>query len=121
MAFSVFKKRQDSFDYNVSHSCKNCGSQFKGKFCNHCGEKVIDVSDRSFIKIAESVLNAFTFLEGKFWRSFKLILLDPGKLTSDIRSGIQVPYMKLVGLFFVANFFYFLFPVFDTFNSSLYS
>ncbi|MCA4896491.1 MAG: DUF3667 domain-containing protein [Cytophagales bacterium] len=121
MAFSVFKKRQDSFDYSVSRSCKNCGNQFKGKFCNHCGEKVIDVSDRSFVKIAESVLNAFTFLEGKFWRSFKLILLDPGKLTSEIRSGIQVPYMKLVGLFFVANFFYFLFPVFDTFNSSLYS
>ncbi|MCE2994672.1 MAG: DUF3667 domain-containing protein [Cyclobacteriaceae bacterium] len=121
MAFLFFKKKEDSFDYTSHHVCKNCGSAFQGKFCFRCGEKVVDVSDRSFAKMAESLLNAFTFLEGKFWRSFKLIVTQPGQLSHDIRNGIQVPYMKLVGLFFVANFFYFLFPVFDTFNSSLYS
>lgn len=121
MHFPIFKKKLDDFDYETSHDCKNCAATFQGKFCNRCGEKVIDVSDRSFVKMAESLLNAFTFLEGKFWRSFKLTILYPGKLASEIRSGIQVPYMKLVGMFFVANFFYFLFPVFDTFNSSLHS
>ncbi|MFM8911674.1 MAG: hypothetical protein ACKOE6_01995, partial [Flammeovirgaceae bacterium] len=121
MAFSFFKKKEDHFDYTLDRTCKNCGTAFQGRFCFRCGEKVIDVSDRSFAKMAESLLNAFTFLEGKFWRSFKLIITQPGQLSHDIRTGIQVPYMKLVGLFFVANFFYFLFPVFDTFNSSLYS
>lgn len=121
MAFSFFKKKADSFDYTSHHVCKNCGTAFQGKFCFRCGEKVVDISDRSFAKMAESLLNAFTFLEGKFWTSFKLIITQPGQLSNNIRSGIQVPYMKLVGLFFVANFFYFLFPVFDTFNSSLYS
>lgn len=121
MAFSFFKKKEDTFDYKSQHICKNCSSSFQGKFCFRCGEKVVDVADRSFAKMAESLLNAFTFLEGKFWRSFKLIITQPGQLSHNIRSGIQVPYMKLVGLFFVANFFYFLFPVFDTFNSSLYS
>lgn len=29
--------------------------------------------------------------------------------------------MNLISLFFVANFFYFLFPVFDSYNSSLYT
>jgi hypothetical protein len=82
---------------------------------------VIDAADRSFGRMAESILNAFTFLEGKFWRSFKTMILNPGKLSDRIRAGVQVPYMRLVGLFFVANFFYFLFPVFDTFNSPLYS
>ncbi len=121
MAFSIFKKKEDTFDYTSQHTCKNCGSSFQGKFCFRCGEKVVDGADRSFAKMAESLLNAFTFLEGKFWRSFKLIIAQPGQLSHDIRNGIQVPYMKLVGLFFVANFFYFLFPVFDTFNSSLFS
>lgn len=119
MAFSFFKKKEDTFDYTSHQVCKNCGSAFQGKFCFRCGEKVVDVADRSFAKMAESLLNAFTFLEGKFWRSFKLMITQPGRLSHNIRNGIQVPYMKLVGLFFVANFFYFLFPVFDTFNSSL--
>jgi hypothetical protein len=121
MTFSFFKKRPDTFDYEAERVCKNCGFEFQGKFCNRCGEKVVDVSDRSLARLAESILNAFTFLEGKFWRSFKTMILHPGKLSERIRSGVQVPYMRLVGLFFVANFFYFLFPVFDSFNSSLSS
>lgn len=121
MTFSFFKKRPDTFDYEAERTCKNCGNTFRGRFCNHCGEKVIDAADRSFGRLAESILNAFTFLEGKFWRSFKTMVLNPGKLSAQIRDGVQVPYMRLIGLFFVANFFYFLFPVFDTFNSPLAS
>ena len=121
MAFSLFRKREDTFDYVIERTCKNCGQVFQGRFCNRCGEKVIDREDRSFSKMAESILNAFTFLEGKFWRSFKMMLASPGQLSANIRDGVQVPYMKLVGLFFVANFFYFLFPVFDSYNSTLYT
>ncbi|MFN5170418.1 MAG: DUF3667 domain-containing protein [Cyclobacteriaceae bacterium] len=121
MAISLFRKRPDTFDYELERTCKNCSHVFQGRFCSRCGEKVIDREDRSFGKMAESILNAFTFLDGKFWRSFKTMFVSPGKLSAQIREGVQVPYMRLVGLFFVANFFYFLFPVFDTFNSSLYS
>ncbi len=121
MAFTLFRKKTDLFDYEAERTCKNCSHVFRGKFCSRCGEKVIDRSDRSLRKLAESILNALTFLEGKFWRSFRLLFTHPGKLSSQIREGVQVPYMRMVGLFFVANFFYFLFPVFDTFNSSLYS
>ncbi len=121
MAISLFRKKPDLFDYHQERTCKNCGHVFQGRFCSQCGEKVIDRTDRAFGKLAESILNALTFMDGKFWRSFKLILSHPGELSAQIRAGIQVPYMRLIGLFFVANFFYFLFPVFDTFNSSLYS
>jgi hypothetical protein len=121
MKWQIFKKRAEDFDYHQLRSCKNCLNSFTGRYCNACGEKVIELEDRSFKRLAESVLNAFTFLDGKFLKSFKLIILSPGKLSANVREGIQVPYMKLVGLFFVANFFYFLFPVFDTFNSKLYT
>jgi hypothetical protein len=121
MTISLFRKKPDLFDYEQERTCKNCGHVFRGRFCSQCGEKVIDRTDRAFGKLAESILNAMTFLDGKFWRSFKLLLSNPGKLSAQIRAGIQVPYMRLIGLFFVANFFYFLFPVFNTFNSPLYS
>ncbi len=119
MTFSFFKKRPDTFDYEAERTCKNCGNTFRGRFCNHCGEKVVDAADRSFGRMAESILNAFTFLEGKFWRTFTTVIRHPGRLSARIRDGVQVPYMRVVGLFFVANFFYFFFPAYDSFTTPL--
>lgn len=121
MAFSFLKKKEDHFDYELIRKCKVCDHEFKGRFCNVCGEKVIEPYERSFREFLDSLLNAFTFLDGKFWRSFKLLVLKPGQLARNIADGKRVPYMKMISLFFVANFFYFLFPVFDSYNSSLYT
>jgi hypothetical protein len=115
------RKRPDLFDYEVTRECLNCGNSFQGKFCSRCGEKVVDQRERSISHFFAEVLNAFTFLDGKFPRSVKSILYHPGKLASDNVRGIRVPYMKPVSLFFVANFLYFLFPFSEVFNTSLNS
>lgn len=121
MAFSVFKKKEDTFDYEESRICKVCSNMFKGRYCNVCGEKVTEPYERSILNFFDNLLNAFTFLDGKFLKSLKLLITRPGQLSRDIADGKRVPYMKMVSLFFVANFFYFLFPVFDSYNSSLYT
>jgi hypothetical protein len=82
---------------------------------------VIEPHERTLIAFLDGVLNAFTFLEGKFFRSIKLLITKPGQLSRNIADGNQVPYMRLLNLFFVANFFYFFLFVFDSFNSSLYT
>lgn len=119
MAFSFFKKKEDTFDFDVTRICKVCSNTFHGRYCNVCGEKVSEPYERSFLNFLDSLLNAFTFLDGKFIKSLKLLITRPGQLSRNIADGLRVPYMKMVSLFFVANFFYFLFPVFDTYNSSL--
>jgi uncharacterized membrane protein len=121
MATSFFKKKPDTFDYEESRICRCCNHVFKGRYCNICGEKVIEPSERTFLTFLDNLLNAFTFLDGKFIKSLKLLVTRPGQLSRNIADGLRVPYMKMVSLFFVANFFYFLFPFFDSFNSSLYS
>jgi hypothetical protein len=121
MKFYPFKKKQDSFDFEVTRICKVCSNTFHGRYCNVCGEKVTEPYERSFLNFLDSLLNAFTFLDGKFVKSLKLLLIRPGQLSRNIADGLRVPYMKMVSLFFVANFFYFLFPVFDSYNSSLYT
>lgn len=121
MPFSLFKKKPDTFDYEESRICRCCNNMFKGRYCNICGEKVIEPSERTFLTFLDNLLNAFTFLDGKFIKSLKLLVTRPGQLSRNIADGKRVPYMKMVSLFFVANFFYFLFPFFDSFNSSLYS
>lgn len=121
MALKFFKRKPDRFDYSQTQLCKNCEHEFTGRFCNKCGEKVIEPAERSVLYFFESLLNAFTFLEGKFINSVKLIIVKPGQLSHNLINGIRVPYMKVVSLFFVANFFYFLIPIFEVFNTSFYS
>lgn len=121
MKFVFFKKKEDTFDFEMTRICKVCSHTFHGRYCNVCGEKVTEPYERSFLNFLDSLLNAFTFLDGKFIKSLKLLLMRPGQLSRNIADGLRVPYMKMVSLFFVANFFYFLFPVFDSYNSSLYT
>ena len=121
MALYFFNKRTDSFDYEATHICKCCGTTFKGRFCNRCGEKVTEPEEHSILNFLESLLNAFTSLDGKFIKSMKLLVTSPGRLSRNIAEGVRVPYMKMVSLFLVANFFYFLIPSWDSFNSSLYT
>lgn len=115
------RKRPDLFDYEVTRECLNCGNSFRGKFCSRCGEKVVDQRERSIRHFLGEVLNAFTFLDGKFPRSLKMILISPGKLSFDVVRGVRMPYMRPVSLFFLANFLYFLLPLTEAFNTSLHS
>lgn len=121
MKFTFLKKKPNTFDFEVTRICKCCNHVFKGMYCNFCGEKVREPYERSLLNFFDSLLNAFTFLDGKFLKSLKLLLTRPGELSRNIADGKRVPYMKMVSLFFVANFFYFILPTFDTFNSSLYT
>ena len=121
MPVHFFKKKPDVFDYDATRVCEVCSNVFKGRYCHICGEKVTEPYERSVLNFFDNLLNAFTFLDGKFLRSLKLLITRPGQLSRNIADGQRVPYMKMVSLFFVANFFYFLFPVFDSYNSSLYT
>lgn len=117
----LFSRKKDDFDYGLQRTCLTCNTSFQGKYCSRCGEKVVDQQDRSIKNFLSDLLNAFTFLDGKFPRSIKTILLQPGKLSEDVVHGIRVPYMKPVSLFFVGNFLYFLLPSPEVFNTRLSS
>ncbi len=121
MKINLFKRREDTFDYESDRLCIVCNHSFKGRYCNVCGEKITEPHERTILFFFGIILNAFTFLDGKFLRSIKLILTNPGALSRNISEGKRVIYMNLVSLFFVANFFYFLFQVFDSYSSSLYT
>lgn len=117
----LLRKKADHFDFEVLRECKCCGTTFQGRFCNRCGEKVTEPYERSILHFLNSLLNAFTFFDGKFVRSLKVLITHPGRLSRNLADGNRVPYMKMVSFFFVANFLYFLFPLWDSFNSSLYT
>lgn len=103
------------------HACKSCGAPVAGRFCAACGEKVLTPDDHTLKHYLGALLNAFTFVEGKFWNTLKAVVLRPGELSAAYMDGRRVKYMRPVAFFFLANFIYFAVPLFETFNTRLNS
>jgi len=100
-------------------TCKSCHNTFTGIYCNLCGEKVLEPSDRSFKKFLSSLLIAVTFADSKFIKTLWLVLKKPGFVSFEFAQGRTVKYLRPISLFFVLNLVYFLFPVIQLFNASL--
>lgn len=106
---------------NYSNSeCRSCGSALSGKFCSQCGEKILEPKEKSFAYFLVSLLKATTSLDGKFLKTLKIMLARPGEVSYQYLNGKRVPFIKPMSMFFVANLLYFLFPLFNSLNSSLY-
>jgi len=101
--------------------CKSCGNEFRGLYCNLCGEKVMEPKDRSFRVFLSNVLIATTIVDNKFVKSLVLTIRKPGFLSREYVDGRRVNYMRPLQMFFILNLVYFLFPVLQMFNSSLYT
>src|SRR6202008_3570248 len=93
----------------------------KGLYCNLCGEKVIEAKDRSFRVFLSHILIATTIVDNKFVKSLALIIQRPGFLSREYVDGKRVKYMRPLQMFFILNLIYFLFPVLQMFNSSLFT
>jgi hypothetical protein len=101
------------------HVCKSCHNSFIGIYCNQCGEKVLQPSDRSFKKFLSNILIAVTFADNRFVKTLWLVVKSPGFVSFEISNGRTVNYLRPISLFFVLNLVYFFFPVIQLFNASL--
>jgi len=101
------------------HTCKSCGNNFTGLYCNRCGEKVIIPAERSFRTFIDNLITAVTLADNKFVKTLWLIIKKPGFISKEFANGRRVKYMKPISVFFVLNLIYFFFPVIQLFNASL--
>ncbi len=101
------------------HTCKSCGNQFTGLYCNRCGEKIIQPQDRSLRSFLNSIFVALTFADSKFFRSIALVVGKPGFLSREFAYGRRVNYLRPMSLFFLLNLVYFLFPIIQLFSATL--
>lgn len=102
-------------------SCPSCGTPFQDRYCAACGEKRMDAHDLSVGHYWHELLHGFTHADGKLVKTLRALLLRPGELSRAYMEGRRVQYMRPVNLFVVLNLIYFLFPLFEVFNTSLYS
>ncbi|MCA1732133.1 MAG: DUF3667 domain-containing protein [Acidobacteria bacterium] len=64
--------------------CLNCGSPLAGSFCSSCGQKAasLHLTVHAFLHDA---LHEFLHLDGKIFRTMKLLVAKPGMLTRESR------------------------------------
>lgn len=89
--------------------CKNCNNDFKGKYCNQCGEKIIDETSFSLTNILAQAFGSITNIDSKLFKTLKLLFFYPGKLTTKFIEGVRVPYMKPFQIFVISNIIFFIF------------
>lgn len=91
--------------------CKNCDAVTRGNFCQQCGQAThLHVpSAREFL---HEFVAHYVALEGKLWRSLKLLFFKPGLLTREYIEGRRVRYVEPLRLYLTFSIiFFFLFKL----------
>lgn len=106
---------------NTMYTCKTCGNQFEGKYCNLCGEKLYSEKDKTLYHFFEDVIHFLTHLDGTLFNSLKAMFTKPGLLSVDYCNGIRKKYFKPLSLFLILVVIYLLFPLFQGLDMTLFN
>ena len=86
-------------------NCLNCETAIQGKFCVHCGQPT-NTGKINFKETITSFLSLAFALEGPFWLTIQLIIVNPGKLFREFIGGKRKTYYKPVAFFFLISAVY---------------
>ncbi len=88
-------------------ACRNCGTQAPLKFCPECGQETTLHPPRLGEFLHEFV-GHYVALEGALWRTLRLLLTKPGRLTREYLAGRRRQYVLPLRLYLTASFLFFL-------------
>jgi hypothetical protein len=91
--------------------CRNCGAILVGEFCHACGQKRFVESDRRFSHLLHQFIAGATDLDGRFWRTMRALLFQPGLLSREYFEGRRTRWLSPVSLFLAVSVIYFLAPI----------
>jgi hypothetical protein len=96
----------DALDHSVATECANCGAAVSGHFCHQCGQETVlhVASTREFV---HEFIGHYVALEGKLWKSLKLLLFRPGRLTLEYINGRRVRYVQPLRLYLTLSVIFF--------------
>lgn len=101
-------------------NCPSCNTPFKGGYCYQCGERLLNQKQRSLGYLFSSLFESFTDLDGKLWRTLRMFIIQPGKLSLLHFQGVRKKYLKPFTLFLFISIIYFIFTPISDFNLSLH-
>lgn len=87
--------------------CPACQLSLATRFCPTCGELRPGKHDLSLVGLVEHVAETVGHLDGRFLRSFRMLVLRPGSLTDAYWKGQRKPFVGPLPLFLIANLVFF--------------
>ena len=89
-------------------NCLNCGETIMGRFCHHCGQENVEVKE-SFGHLIMHFFQDLTHFDGKLWKTLKLLLFKPAKLTQLYMDGQRANYIHPIRMYLFISTVFFLF------------
>ena len=83
--------------------CLSCGATVSERYCGACGEKRVGSHDLQVGHLAHDFWHEVTHLDGKIWRSFRALLLQPGLLTQQYWEGRHGRWMRPLRIFLIVT------------------
>jgi len=83
--------------------CPNCDTPLAGPWCHACGQKDINLQ-RPFLALAGHTVAETFDVDGKFFRSMKLLFLQPGKLGQMWMDGQRAARSSPIRMFLFIGF-----------------
>lgn len=90
--------------------CANCSAPLAGEYCAACGQRRFRESERRMGHLLREALEHLTDLDGRFLRSLRALLLQPGRVARDWFDGRKARWMSPLALFLFANVLFFFAP-----------
>lgn len=91
----------------VEKPCPSCERLNASAFCPDCGEQM-DLKHAYNLKaVMHHLAQEIFFLDRRFWRSYKTLLLKPGQLTRDHLQGRRVSFLRPLTMYFSVSAIYF--------------
>jgi hypothetical protein len=84
-------------------SCVSCGAPLSGPYCARCGERVLEpeaLTLRHFL--VHTVAQELLHVDGKLWRTLRLLFARPGRLSLEYAAGRRRPYLNPFRLLLIA-------------------
>lgn len=89
-----------------AQACMNCGAPLAGAYCSACGQEARIETPTVGEFVREFVQDQMA-LEGKLWRTLKLLIIRPGGLTLDYIAGRRQCYIRPLRLYLAASVVFF--------------
>ena len=89
-----------------AHFCSNCGAPLAGPYCGSCGQKTA-APNPAIGDFLHELSHELLHVDGKIFRSLRLLVAAPGALTREQFEGRRVRYISPIRLYLTFSVVYF--------------
>ena len=90
----------------ASNPCLNCGTNIQLTYCPECGQPEID-SDPTLREFLHELAEEFLHWDGKLFRTFRLLITQPGALTREYLAGRRVRFISPLRVYLTCSVLFF--------------